>query len=220
LRRSRFRTDPPARTSSASNRRYRDPKTNGCPRHDQDKDGILNDADACPIQEGPKSEDPKDQRLPASLHQERTIQILGASRSSTSQGEDQAGESDSLLTEVAKVMNRSPEIKRVRVEGHNDNKGGAVQREAFASSVRLGDSEAQQPRTSQPIGGSTKKAMGLKQSLVPTTTEATRALNRRVEFHSEDRETARRWSRSQRANAGFAPPKSVDQPPRPKATKP
>ena len=99
-----------------------DPKTNGCPDTDRDKDGILNDDDACPDEAGPKSSDPKTNGCPRVFIKNAQIQILEQPKFDFNKA-DIKPESDSLLTEVAKVMTDHPEIKKVRVEGHTDNKG-------------------------------------------------------------------------------------------------
>ena len=161
-----------------------DPKTNGCPDTDRDKDGVLNDDDACPDEAGPKSSDPKTNGCPRVFIKNAQIQILEQPKFDFNKA-DIKPESDSLLTEVAKAMTDHPEIKRVRVEGHTDNKGSEaynqkLSEERAASVVKwlTGHGVAADRLVS--------KGIGLKTPLVPNDTDANRALNRRVEFHIED----------------------------------
>jgi OOP family OmpA-OmpF porin len=188
-----------------------DPKTNGCPEVDRDKDGILNDADACPDQAGPKSNDPKTSGCPRVFIKNGLIQILEQPKFDFGKAKIKP-ESDSLLTEVARVMTDHPEIKRVRVEGHTDNKGAA------AYNLKLSQQRADSVITwlsSHGIAAERLVAngMGLSAPLVPNDTELNRALNRRVEFHIEDQaETGKEMVKTPGGQTVVAPPKSVDQP--------
>ncbi len=198
-----------------------DPKTNGCPDTDRDKDGILNDADACPDQAGPKSEDPKTSGCPRVFIMNGLIKILEQPKFDFNKAKIKP-ESDSLLTEVAKVMTDHPEIKRVRVEGHTDNKGGA------AYNVKLSQQRADSvinwlSSHGIAVDRLVAKGMGLTTPLVPNDTEANRALNRRVEFHIEDQaETGKEMVKTPSGKTIVAPPKSLDQPKKkaPAVTKP
>ncbi len=163
-----------------------DPKTNGCPDADRDKDGIPNDVDACPDQAGPKSDDPKTTGCPRVFIRNGLIQILEQPKFDFNKAAIKK-ESDSLLTEVAKVMTDHPEIKKVRVEGHTDNVGSAdynkklSQQRADAVILWLSSHGVAADRL-RAVG------MGKDRELVPNTTDANRALNRRVEFHIEEQD--------------------------------
>jgi outer membrane protein OmpA-like peptidoglycan-associated protein len=193
-----------------------DPKTNGCPDTDRDKDGILNDADACPDQSGPKSDDPKTSGCPRVFIKNGLIRILEQPKFDFNKATIQP-ESDSLLTEVAKVMTDHPEIKRVRVEGHTDNKGAA------AYNVKLSQQRADSVikwLSSHGVAPErlVAKGMGLTTPLVANDTEANRALNRRVEFHIEDQtETVKEMVKTKSGQTLTAPEKSTEQPVRPRA---
>ena len=52
-----------------------DPKTNGCPDPDRDKDGIPNDQDACPDEPGKPDPDPKKNGCPKAYVQAGQIKI-------------------------------------------------------------------------------------------------------------------------------------------------
>ncbi|HYQ14156.1 MAG TPA: OmpA family protein [Polyangiaceae bacterium] len=191
-----------------------DPKTNGCPDSDRDKDGIPNDDDACPDQAGPKSNDAKTSGCPRVFIKNGLIQIMEQPKFDFNKAAIKP-DSDSLLTEVAKVMTDHPEIKRVRVEGHTDNKGAAAYNEKL--SQQRADSVIKW-LSSHGIAADrlVAKGMGLTTPLVPNDTEANRALNRRVEFHIEDQtETVKEMVEAPGGKTITAPPKSADQPVRP-----
>jgi OOP family OmpA-OmpF porin len=163
-----------------------DPKTNGCPDTDRDKDGILNDVDACPDQAGPKSDDPKTTGCPRVFIKNGLIQILEQPKFDFNKAAIKK-ESDSLLTEVAKVMTEHPEIKKVRVEGHTDNVGSADYNK------KLSQQRAEAVvkwLSSHGIAADRLKAVGMgkDRELVPNNSDLNRALNRRVEFHIEDQQ--------------------------------
>jgi outer membrane protein OmpA-like peptidoglycan-associated protein len=164
-----------------------DPKTNGCPDTDRDKDGILNDVDACPDQPGPKSDDPKTTGCPRVFIKAGLIQILEQPKFDFNKAAIKK-ESDSLLTEVAKLMTEHPEIKKVRIEGHTDNVGSADYNKKL--SQQRADA-VMKWLSSHGIAADRLKAVGMgkERELVPNTTEANRALNRRVEFHIEEQDT-------------------------------
>jgi outer membrane protein OmpA-like peptidoglycan-associated protein len=188
-----------------------DPKTNGCPDTDRDKDGVPNDADACPDEAGPKSDDPKTSGCPRVFIKNGLIQIMEQPKFDFGKATIKP-DSDSLLTEVAKVMTAHPEIKQVRVEGHTDNKGGA------AYNLKLSQQRADSViKWLNSHGIATErlvaKGMGLTTPLVPNDTEANRALNRRVEFHIEDQaETVKEMVKTPGGKTVVAPPKSPFQP--------
>jgi OOP family OmpA-OmpF porin len=168
--------------------RTNDPKTNGCPPDpDRDKDGIPNEIDACPDDPGPKSNDPRTSGCPRVYIKNARIEILDQPKFDFNKSSIRP-ESDSLLTEVAKVMNDHPEVKHVRVEGHTDSTGTSEYNKKLsaqrAESVVnwLGAHGVTRDRL-------TSVGMGKESPMVPNDTEANRALNRRVEFHIEDQET-------------------------------
>ena len=165
-----------------------DPKTNGCPPDpDRDKDGIPNEIDACPDEPGPKSNDPATSGCPRVYIKNSQIQILEQPKFDFDKSKIRP-ESDSLLTEVAKVINDHPEIKHIRVEGHTDSVGTAEYNKKLSGQRAqavvkwLSDHGVASDRLSA-VG------MGKEHPRVPNDTEANRALNRRVEFHIEEQET-------------------------------
>jgi OOP family OmpA-OmpF porin len=185
--------------------RTADPKTNGCPDPDRDKDGIANDDDACPDEPGPKSEDAKTSGCPRVFIKNGLIQILEQPKFDFNKSVIKK-ESDSLLTEVAKVMTDHAAIKLVRVEGHTDNVGNA------AFNKKLGGARAQAVVTwliGHGIAKERLKAEGIGKDrpIASNDNEAGRALNRRVEFHIETQdETVKEVVKTPTGKEVTAPP--------------
>lgn len=88
---------------------------------------------------------------------------------------------EQLLDEVAEVLTKHPEIKRIRVEGHTDNRGNAehnlqLSKARAASVVQYLIKAGIDPARLESEG------YGATQPLVPNITPAQRAKNRRVAF--------------------------------------
>src|SRR5262249_22814578 len=112
-----------------------DPKKNGCPADkDRDKDGIANDQDACPDEPGPADPDPKKNGCPKAFVQGGQIKITEQVKFKTNSADIAAKESEAVLTAILDVMTKHPEIKKVRVEGHTDNKGTEVYNKKLSQS--------------------------------------------------------------------------------------
>ena len=98
-----------------------DPKKNGCPP-DHDGDGILDPVDACPDDPGPADPDPKKNGCPLARIEGGQVKIKEQVKFKTGSA-DILRESDPLLTAVGTILKDHPELTKVRVEGHTDNKG-------------------------------------------------------------------------------------------------
>jgi len=96
--------------------------------------------------------------------------------------------SNALMTEIADVMLRNPQVQRVEIQGHTDNVGSPeenrVLSQARADSVRTWLITAG-------VEGSRleTKGYGPDRPLVPNLTPGNRARNRRVQFMIRDQET-------------------------------
>jgi outer membrane protein OmpA-like peptidoglycan-associated protein len=100
-----------------------DPTQNGCPP-DSDGDGIRDDVDACPHEKGKPDPDPQKNGCPTSVRvTDGEIVILEQVQFKTGSAVILPA-SDDLLTQVAMVLSEHPEILRVEVQGHTDNRGG------------------------------------------------------------------------------------------------
>ena len=100
-----------------------DPTQNGCPP-DTDGDGIRDDVDACPREKGKPDPDPQKNGCPTSVRvTDEEIVILEQVQFKTASAKI-LKVSDDLLTQVAMVLAEHPEIARLEVQGHTDNRGG------------------------------------------------------------------------------------------------
>ncbi len=91
-------------------------------------------------------------------------------------------ESTVVVDQVAVVLNKTPELQKILVEGHTDNVGGA------ALNQKLSDDRAKAVVNALVARGVapsrlTSRGWGLSKPLTTNATEAGRAKNRRVEFH-------------------------------------
>jgi outer membrane protein OmpA-like peptidoglycan-associated protein len=157
-----------------------DPTKNGCPP-DSDGDGIPDDKDACPHEKGPPNEDPKLNGCPSSVRVEGS-QIVILQQVLFDTGRDTIkAESFGLLGEVAAALKQHPEIARVAVDGHTDNRGGdkpnkaLSERRALAVVRWLVDHEVDARRVEA-------RGFGQRRPIADNATDAGRAKNRRVEF--------------------------------------
>ena len=160
--------------------RTTDPKTNGCPA-DTDGDGIPDSKDACPKEPGQPDPDPKKNGCPKFIHLEessiRTMQQVHFETGSATILPD----SFPMLTEIVQLLKATPSIKRMRIEGHTDNRGAADMNldlsKRRAASVRawLTEHGIEQGRLES-------QGYGLTQPVESNDTVEGRAANRRVEF--------------------------------------
>jgi outer membrane protein OmpA-like peptidoglycan-associated protein len=157
-----------------------DPATNGCPG-DTDGDGIRDDKDACPNEKGKADPDPKKNGCPVAVRvTEQEIIILQQVQFDTARATIKPV-SNPLLDEVANVLKEHPEISRIEVQGHTDNRGG----EAY--NQRLSDNRAKAVmnalvKRGVEAGRLSSKGYGLSQPIADNANEEGRALNRRVQF--------------------------------------
>ncbi len=162
-----------------------DPKTNGCPDPDRDKDGIANEADACPDQPGKAHADPKKNGCPQVFVSSTQIVIRDQVKFKTNSAEIlPEKDSEESLQGVLKVLQEHPEIQKVRVEGHTDNKG------AKAHNKTLSKNRAASVVKWLVAKGIDKKRLssdgfGDEKPIDTNDTEEGRRNNRRVEFHIE-----------------------------------
>lgn len=163
-----------------------DPKTNGCPPDpDRDKDGIRNEVDACPDEPGKADPDPKKNGCPKAFIQGGQIRIIDQVKFATASAQIVKGkDSEEVLDAVLKVLNAHPEITKLRVEGHTDNRGAAAMNKKLSA-----DRAASVVKwlTSKGIAASrlTSAGFGPERPLDTNDTEQGRQNNRRVEFHIE-----------------------------------
>ncbi len=159
-----------------------DPKKNGCPP-DKDGDGVLDKDDACPDVAGVASTDPKKNGCPALAKLEgKEIKIMEQVFFETGKSVIKP-ESDKLLGEVAAILKEHPEVQKLRIEGHTDNKGTKFGNQALSQAR----ANAVQKWLATKGGVDAKrleaKGFGQDKPIADNGTEDGRARNRRVEFH-------------------------------------
>lgn len=160
-----------------------DPKKNGCPP-DRDGDGVVDANDACPDEYGSADPDPKKNGCPKVILKKKEIVILEKIHFEFGKSTIMA-DSDQILTQIANVLVAHPEIKKLEIDGHTDNKGGA------AYNQELSQKRAEAVRQWL-VGHGVEaerlvaKGFGSSKPIAPNATEDGREKNRRVEFKITD----------------------------------
>ena len=161
-----------------------DPAKNGCPG-DKDGDSIRDDHDACPNEKGSADPDPKQNGCP------KLVRVTGSQIVIMQQVQFQTGSdkilpaSDALLGEVQGVLKDHAEIKKVRVEGHTDDKGAAALNKTL-SEKRAASVMKWLVDHGVDAGRLESKGFGKDKPIADNATEEGRQKNRRVEFHIVD----------------------------------
>jgi OmpA-OmpF porin, OOP family len=154
---------------------------NGCPILDSDGDGILDPQDACPTVPGPANPDPTKNGCPPARIEKDQIVITERVEFKTDSAE-LLGSSTGILTAVMNILKEHTELKRVLIEGHTDNVGGArynkglSERRARSVNKWLVEHGVEQHRLLD-------AGIGLERPIDSNETSAGRQKNRRVEFH-------------------------------------
>lgn len=159
----------------------------GCPEDDADTDGIPDVEDACPKEPGQRNTDPKKNGCPTFIKVEGNVvrilqQVHFATGSSTI-----LADSFPMLQEITNLLKANQGIKRMSIEGHTDNRGGA----AMNKTLSQGRADSVMRWLVQHgIDQSRLEAhgYGLERPIEDNNTEAGRAKNRRVEFKILDEE--------------------------------
>jgi outer membrane protein OmpA-like peptidoglycan-associated protein len=159
-----------------------DPNRIGCPLPDRDKDTVPDKTDACPDKPGAPNPNPKKNGCP-SLVEVRGGQLVILKPVFFATDKDVIlNQSFAVLQAVADVLAATPEIKRIRIEGHTDSQG------KVAYNVDLSNRRANSVmRWLVGHGISAErleaKGYGPERPVATNNTAAGRAKNRRVEFH-------------------------------------
>lgn len=169
----------------------KDPKQNGCPEDpDRDHDGVPNGEDACPDEPGKKDKDPRRNGCPAAFIKDGQIKILDQVKFATSSTAIVPGkDSEAILEAVKKVLVDHPEIKKVRVEGHTDNRGQPAANQKL-SEGRAASVVKWLVKHGIDQGRLSSTGFGQDRPMSDNTTDEGRRENRRVEFHIESEEKA------------------------------
>lgn len=158
----------------------------GCPEDDYDQDGVPDVTDACPREPGTAAPDPKTNGCPTFIKRvegSTEIQILKQIQFDTGKASIKAN-SFGILDEIVRLLRANPDIKRLSIEGHTDNRG-AVDMNEQLSQQRA--ESVMKYVVDHGIAADRLEAHGYGPSrpIAPNETEAGRQKNRRVEFHIE-----------------------------------
>ncbi len=159
--------------------------SDGCPDFDNDKDGIPDTADACPNEPETFNDFLDDDGCPddpnAKVHLTRdriiiTEQVYFKTGKAIIQTKSYA-----ILDAVVAVMKENPQIEKIRVEGHTDDRG------AEEMNLKLSDDRSKSVRQyliDNGVSATRIEAEGFGEStpIKDNNTKSGRALNRRVEF--------------------------------------
>jgi OOP family OmpA-OmpF porin len=160
-----------------------DPKKNGCPP-DKDGDSIVDPEDACPEVPGVKDPDPKKNGCPLVQLTKKAIVIRDAIHFEFNKANILA-DSDTLLTAIAQIFKDHPEIKKVQIEGHTDDKGSAPYN--LTLSQKRADAVVKWlVAHGVDKGRLVSKGFGKTKPIADNATEEGREKNRRVEFNIVD----------------------------------
>ncbi len=157
-----------------------DPKTNGCPP-DSDGDGFRDDQDACPHEKGVDDPDPTKRGCPKSVRvTDKEIIILEQVQFDTGKATIKKV-SDPLLDAVAGVLKEHPEIAKIEVQGHTDDRGAKALNQRLSQDRAAAVVKAMEKRG---IDGArlVAKGYGPDVPIAANDTDAGRSKNRRVQF--------------------------------------
>jgi OmpA-OmpF porin, OOP family len=158
-----------------------DPAQNGCPP-DTDGDGIRDDVDACPNEKGKPDPDPTKNGCPTSVRvTDEEIIILEQVQFKTGSATILPA-SDDLLMQVATVMAEHPEIIKIEVQGHTDNRGGKKYNQKLSEKRAAAVVKWMTKRGSVDATRLTSHGYGMDEPIAENDTPEGRQKNRRVQF--------------------------------------
>lgn len=151
----------------------------GCPEPDTDGDGVIDRADNCPTEPGPAENQGCQAKQMVSISSTK-LEITEKVFFKTGSAEIDP-RSFPLLKNIAQVIVVHPEIRRIRVEGHTDNRGSK------AANERLSDRRAKSVmnyllRQGVEAPRLSAEGFGPNVPIAENKTEEGRSQNRRVEF--------------------------------------
>ena len=162
-----------------------DPAKLGCPKSDRDHDTVPDDVDACPDKPGAPSPDPKKNGCPGLVQVKNGVIVIFQAVFFATNKDKILPKSYPVLNAVADALKAEPEIKKVMVEGHTDNRGSSSHnmelsnRRAHSVLEYLVTRGVAADRLDSQGFGDTKP-------VADNATSKGRAANRRVEFHIID----------------------------------
>lgn len=158
-----------------------DPEQNGCPG-DTDGDGIRDDQDACPREKGKPDSDPSKNGCPSLVRvTNNEIVILQQVQFKTA-SDVILPSSDDLLQQVSAVLKEHPELTKVEIQGHTDNRGSAALNQALSQRRAASVVKWLVNRGGVEAGRLTPKGYGKDDPIDTNDTDEGRQKNRRVQF--------------------------------------
>jgi OOP family OmpA-OmpF porin len=159
-----------------------DPAKPGCPMPDRDGDSVVDNEDACPTRPGAPDPDPKKNGCPGLVTIKKGQIVILRSVFFANDEAVILKNSFPVLQAVANVLTAQPQITKLGVEGHTDDRGDV------AHNLDLSKRRAQsvmQWLTEHGIaaGRLTAEGFGPNRPISDNKTLYGRAKNRRVEFH-------------------------------------
>jgi OmpA-OmpF porin, OOP family len=153
----------------------------GCPEDDADQDGVPDTKDACPREPGQPDVDPKKNGCPKFIKLEgSSVRVLQQVHFATGSATIEP-DSFPMLSEIVALLKANPSIKKMRIEGHTDNRGNPdfnldlSKRRAASVRIWLVQHGVEDGRLES-------EGYGLTRPIESNDTEEGRLANRRVEF--------------------------------------
>jgi outer membrane protein OmpA-like peptidoglycan-associated protein len=159
----------------------------GCPEVDYDNDGVPDVSDACPREPGSPSPDPKANGCPQFIKRvtgSTEIEILKQIQFDTGKATIKQG-SYPIVDEIVKLLKANPDIKRLSIEGHTDDRG-ALEMNMKLSQDRADSVKNYLAEHGIDAGRLEAHGFGPTKPLETNDTDVGRQKNRRVEFHITD----------------------------------
>lgn len=100
-----------------------DPARAGCPAGDRDRDFVVDHEDACPEQPGVPDADPKKNGCPSVVAISNGQITINEAVYFANKKDKILPRSFPVLQAVVRVLQATPQIKKIRVEGHTDDRG-------------------------------------------------------------------------------------------------
>ena len=159
-----------------------DPEHKGCPKADRDHDSVPDDVDACPDKPGAPSSDPKKNGCPGLVEVKNGVIVIFQPVFFATNKDKILPPSFPVLNAVADALKAEPEIKKVMIEGHTDDRGKT------SRNMELSDRRAKSVLRYLVIHGIEPERLdsqgyGDSKPVATNKTSVGRAANRRVEFH-------------------------------------
>ncbi|RYZ02712.1 MAG: porin [Myxococcales bacterium] len=158
-----------------------DPEKNGCPG-DTDGDGIRDDQDACPREKGKRDPDPEKNGCPSLVRVTGTEIVILQQVQFKTASDVILPSSDDLLQQVASVLKEHPELSKVEIQGHTDNRGNAGYNQNLSQRRAASVVKWLTNRGGVEASRLTPKGYGKDDPIDTNDTEEGRQKNRRVQF--------------------------------------